>query len=86
MRPVPCGTGAPARETMAAKTDRAKASSILSPITRVLTVLVAALREIFDESAYERFLARSEVTSSPAAYNDFLREGETARARRPRCC
>ena len=86
MRPVPCGAGAPARETMAAKTDRAKASAILAPITRVLTVLVAALREIFDESAYERFLTRAEVTSSPTAYKDFLREGEIAKARRPRCC
>lgn len=46
----------------------------------------AALREIFDESAYARFLDRQKLTSSAAAYADFLREGEAARARRPKCC
>jgi len=46
----------------------------------------AALREIFDESAYQRFLARHSLTSSTTAYKLFLREGEAAKARRPRCC
>lgn len=58
-------------------------------MTRLRTffrLLHAALREIFDESAYARFLERQSQASSPAAYRDFLRDGETARARRPRCC
>ena len=48
--------------------------------------LCAVLREIFDESAYSRFLARRGVASSVTAYADFLRETEQGRARRPRCC
>ena len=46
----------------------------------------AVLREIFDESAYERFLASKGMASSPAAYGEFIHETEHARARRPRCC
>jgi hypothetical protein len=48
--------------------------------------LIATLREIFDESAYSRFLARREVNSSASAYAAFLREQETTKARRPKCC
>jgi len=55
-------------------------------IRRIIGVLADALREIFDESAYSRFLARSGLASSVAAYAAFLRENETAKARRPRCC
>jgi hypothetical protein len=47
---------------------------------------LAALREIFDESAYLRFLGRAGLTSSPGAYAAFLRETEATRVRRPRCC
>jgi len=86
MRLVGCGAGAPARETLKAKADRAKARAILTAFTRLSTVLVAALREIFDESAYARFLHRRRVASSPTAYGEFLRESEIAKARRPRCC
>ncbi len=48
--------------------------------------VLAMLREIFDESAYARFLARRGVTSSSTAYAEFLHETEHVRARRPRCC
>ena len=48
--------------------------------------LRAVLDEIFDESAYSRFLARRGMASSVAAYAEFLRETEKERARRPRCC
>jgi len=51
-----------------------------------VNLLRAILREIFDESAYARFLDRQRLASSPAAYSEFLREGAAARARRPRCC
>ena len=47
---------------------------------------LATLREIFDESAYERFLARHNLTPSPASYADFRAEHETTKLRRPRCC
>jgi hypothetical protein len=86
MKSLLCGAGAPARERLEAKADKRKASAILAAIAPVFRVLIATLREIFDEAAYQRFLARGQMTSSPAAYDDFLREGEIAKARRPRCC
>lgn len=46
----------------------------------------AALREIFDEAAYARFLARTGQSSSRAAYAGFLRERAASQERRPRCC
>jgi hypothetical protein len=48
--------------------------------------LVAALREIFDEAAYLRFLDRSGIPSSTEAYAAFRREFEDAKVRRPKCC
>jgi len=48
--------------------------------------LIAMLREIFDESAYARFLARAGIATSSAAYAEFRRECEEAKARRPKCC
>jgi hypothetical protein len=51
-----------------------------------LLVCGAALREIFDESAYARFLGRTRQPTSRAAYAEFLREYEVAKVRRPRCC
>jgi hypothetical protein len=87
MNPKMCGAGAPAREMRAAKaSDRGKPGTIPASIVRSFTVLVAALREIFDESAYERFLAQHELTSSAAAYSRFCHERDHSRARRPRCC
>jgi hypothetical protein len=86
MSPQICGAGAPARERLAESENRRKASAIQASIARPFRVLLATLREIFDEAAYQRFLTRGKVASSPAAYADFLREGETAKARRPRCC
>jgi hypothetical protein len=47
---------------------------------------IAALREIFDEAAYSRFLTRAGVASSGAAYAAFRREFEEAKVRRPKCC
>lgn len=48
--------------------------------------VMATLREIFDESAYDRFLFRTGQTRSVASYREFLKETETALARKPRCC
>ena len=49
-------------------------------------VFVATLREIFDESAYARFLSERQLASSRAAYASFRREYEVTKARHPRCC
>jgi hypothetical protein len=84
MRPQIGGAGAPAHEKLETKATKKKADirAAIAPFR----LLLATLREIFDEAAYQRFLTRGKVASSPAAYADFLREGETAKARRPRCC
>ena len=48
--------------------------------------MTAALREIFDESAYDRFLLRTRTPRSVASYRDFMRERDAAMAKKPRCC
>jgi hypothetical protein len=53
---------------------------------RFATVLLAVLREIFDEAAYDRFLQRNQLPSSAASYAAFLSEHQAQKARRPRCC
>lgn len=55
-------------------------------VARALRLLMAVLREIFDESAYSRFLKRGQLAPSRAAYAAFYREYEVVKARRPRCC
>ncbi len=51
-----------------------------------LSLLLATLREIFDESAYQRFLVQHHLNSGQTAYASFLREQETRKARQPKCC
>jgi len=53
---------------------------------RIWDNIVAVLKEVFDESAYERFLARTACTRSVESYREFLRERQNAVAHRPRCC
>ncbi len=60
--------------------------SRLRQLLSVWELIKAMLREIFDESAYERFLARTGRTRTAASYRAFLKEGETSLARKPRCC
>lgn len=52
----------------------------------VASIARSVLREIFDESAYARFLDRRQLRTSPESYAEFLRENEILRQRRPRCC
>jgi len=51
-----------------------------------LQVLLATLREIFDENAYQRFLLRTGNLASADSYREFQREREAGMATRPRCC
>jgi hypothetical protein len=60
--------------------------SLTRSIRRANDVFWSALREIFDESAYARFLDRQKLLSSPHAYAAFLRENQRQRETRPRCC
>jgi len=55
-------------------------------IRDLAAIAVAALREIFDEAAYARFLDRAGMASSREAYAAFRREFEEAKVRRPKCC
>jgi hypothetical protein len=49
-------------------------------------VVLLAIREIFDESAYDRFLVRTGMSRSVDSYREFVREGEAGMSRKPRCC
>ena len=49
-------------------------------------VVLLTIREIFDESAYDRFLVRTEGIRSVDSYREFIREGEAAMSRKPKCC
>ena len=81
-----CGAVAPAREMLEARTHRARVSAIAAVIIHSFKLLAATLQEIFDESAYQRFLDRTRLQSSPHAYAIFQQENEQTKSRRPRCC
>jgi hypothetical protein len=57
----------------------------MNRLLKAARIVAAALREIFDEAAYQRFLTRAHLPSSPQAYAAFWRERENT-APRPRCC
>ena len=60
--------------------------SIYEFICGVYHVLKATLREIFDESAYDRFLAHTHSARSVSSYRAFMREREHAMVQKQRCC
>ncbi len=54
---------------------------------RFFRTILAALKEIFEESAYERFCSREKVEVSRESYASFVREGSEARNQHiVRCC
>ncbi len=53
---------------------------------RVLRIIQAVLREIFDESAYERYCAREGVVSGRDSFAKFLRDADRTGRSRVRCC
>lgn len=55
-------------------------------VKAAVRTFLSCLREIFDESAYARYLARAGQTSSIDSYAAFRQETELAKTRRPRCC
>jgi hypothetical protein len=55
-------------------------------IRNFVATILAILQEIFDETAYARFLQRARAAPSRAAYAEFRREFEQAKARRLKCC
>jgi hypothetical protein len=86
MKRVLCGADTLVREMPEPRMAEAKPNAILASIVRSFAVFVATLREIFDESAYQRFLDRSQLQSSAGSYAMFCQETEQARSRRPKCC
>ena len=46
----------------------------------------AVVREIFDESAYDRFLLRTHASRSVSSYRAFSRERDAVMLKKPRCC
>ena len=58
----------------------------MNHVQRAARIILAMLREIFDEAAYARFLEREQIPSSRTAYEAFLQEREGNHAPRPRCC
>ena len=59
---------------------------LLPRLTNAIQILHAVLREIFDESAYHRFLQRTHTSRSVASYRAFTRERDAAMLKKPRCC
>jgi len=55
-------------------------------LASAIQTLRAVLREIFDESAYERFLLRTNGVHNLTSYRDFMQERDAAMAKKPRCC
>jgi hypothetical protein len=49
-------------------------------------LISATLREIFDESTYDRFLQRTQRHRSVESYRVFMVERDAAAATKPRCC
>ncbi|HEV2988745.1 MAG TPA: hypothetical protein VG759_09905 [Candidatus Angelobacter sp.] len=58
----------------------------MKPIRTFFHILVATLREIFDENAYQRFLLRTSSAPSVESYGKFVCERDAAMTKRPRCC
>lgn len=58
----------------------------MNTLRNALELVVATLREIFDESAYQRFLLQKGLVSSRDSYREFLADSAARRERRPRCC
>lgn len=60
--------------------------SVVKICSAVAKTFNAALREIFDESAYDRFLQRTGASHSAESYRAFMRDRESTMAKKPRCC
>ena len=58
----------------------------MKSIQTFFQVVMATLREIFDENAYQRFLLRTSSVPSVESYSKFVHERDATIAKRPRCC
>ena len=58
----------------------------MKSIQTFFQTVLATLREIFDENAYQRFLLRTSNVPSVESYGKFVCERDAAMSKRPRCC
>jgi hypothetical protein len=58
----------------------------LAWLPHAVATVASLLKEIFDESAYGRFLERNRIPSSQKAYAAFREENDRLKAQRPKCC
>jgi len=58
----------------------------MSALRRIGTVVLAILRELADESAYQRHLAARGRAHSAAEWRHFSEEHFRAKYARPKCC
>jgi len=77
---------APIPEHAASGSSYETPEDFLQRFRNAIRTLRATLREIFDESAYDRFLLRSHAQRSRASYREFTRERDAAMLNKPRCC
>ena len=61
-------------------------NEVVTKLMQLRHIVVSMLREIFDESAYSRYLQRNAMAASSVAYGKFIREQSELKARRPKCC
>ncbi len=61
-------------------------SETMKHFVNAARIMLATLREIFDEAPYARFLSRRGMASSAQAYAAFRQEFEEGKSRRPKCC
>ena len=57
-----------------------------SAIGNAFRLFLDTLREIFDETAYSRFLSRNALPATGESFRAFQRENAIRRERRARCC
>jgi hypothetical protein len=77
---------APIPEHAASGSSYKTPEDFLQRFRNAIRTLRATLREIFDESAYDRFLLRTHASRSRASYREFTRERDAAMLKKPRCC
>jgi hypothetical protein len=53
---------------------------------KVWRIMREVLSEIFDEAAYARFCTREALPRGRDSYAEFLRESNTSRGTKVRCC
>ncbi|HXA85657.1 MAG TPA: CstA-like transporter-associated (seleno)protein [Candidatus Dormibacteraeota bacterium] len=82
-RPAASYQGSGFSRAIEGKNTWASAAAVMN---RVMQTIRATLREIFDESAYERYLLRTHASRSVASYRAFTLERDAAMLKKPRCC